>query len=55
MIVNLETITWTELDTLDRSRALVMIPLSPIEEHGPHLPLGTDIIAAADIAAQTAA
>ncbi|WP_162459138.1 creatininase family protein [Desulfosarcina ovata] len=55
MIVELETITWTELDKINRSQALVMIPLSPIEEHGPHLPLGTDIIAAADIAAQAAA
>ncbi|BBO85338.1 hypothetical protein DSCO28_59040 [Desulfosarcina ovata subsp. sediminis] len=55
MIFNLEAIPWTELDRLDRLQALVMIPLSPIEAHGPHLPLGTDIIAAADIAAQAAA
>jgi len=33
---------------------VVLLPLSPIEEHGPHLPIGTDIIAAEDIAKEAA-
>jgi creatinine amidohydrolase len=43
-----------ELDRLDRERTLILIPISPMEEHGPHLPIGTDVMAAADIAKQTA-
>jgi creatinine amidohydrolase len=42
----LEELTWPELDALDRGRAAVIIPFSPLEEHGPHLPLGTDLIMA---------
>jgi creatinine amidohydrolase len=54
LIFKLEEITWMELDSLDRERTLLMIPISPLEEHGPHLPIGTDIMAAADIAEQAA-
>lgn len=39
---------------MDRERTLILIPISPMEEHGPHLPIGTDVMAAADIAARTA-
>jgi len=34
--------TMPELDALDRDRTLIGIPISPLEAHGPHLPLGTD-------------
>jgi creatinine amidohydrolase len=34
------------LDALDRSRTVVVLTVSPIEEHGPHLPLGVDAYAA---------
>lgn len=34
--------TMSELDGLDRERTLIAIPVSPLEAHGPHLPLGTD-------------
>ena len=54
MICRLEEMTWLELDRLPRSRTLVIVPIGPIEEHGPHLPLGTDVMAAADIAEATA-
>lgn len=54
MIVNLDEITWIELDRLNRERTLILIPISPLEEHGPHLPIGTDVMAAVDIAQQTA-
>ena len=47
-------LTWMELEALDKNHSIVLVPLSPIEEHGPHLPLGTDIFGAQDIA-ETAA
>jgi len=54
LIHKLDEMTWMELDQLDRERTLILIPISPLEEHGPHLPIGTDVIAAADIAEQAA-
>lgn len=42
-------LSWIELEALDKNQSIVLVPLSPIEEHGPHLPLGTDILAAQDI------
>lgn len=47
-------LSWTEVEALDKNQSIVLVPLSPIEEHGPHLPLGTDIFAAQDIAATAA-
>ena len=42
---------WEEMSTpalegLDRARTAVIIPVSPLEEHGPHLPVGVDAFAA---------
>jgi creatinine amidohydrolase len=34
------------LDALDRARTLVVLTVSPLEEHGPHLPLGVDAFTA---------
>lgn len=34
------------LDALDRARTLVVLPVSPLEQHGPHLPLGVDAFTA---------
>jgi creatinine amidohydrolase len=34
------------LDALDRERTLAIITVSPLEEHGPHLPLGVDAFTA---------
>ena len=39
----LEELSWPQLDALDRSHTVIFIPISPVEEHGPHLPLGTDM------------
>jgi len=49
-IYKLTELSWTELEELDKDNTCALVPLSPIEEHGPHLPLGTDILAARDIA-----
>ena len=38
----LEQMTMSEFDALDRERTLIAIPVSPLEAHGPHLPLGMD-------------
>lgn len=42
---------WAELSTtalaaLDRSRLVAVLPLAAVEQHGPHLPLGTDLFIA---------
>src|SRR5262249_20441343 len=42
----LEELTAPALDALDRSRTLAVVGVSPIEQHGPHLPVGVDYLAA---------
>lgn len=32
-----------ELQSLDRAKTVLIMPVSPIEVHGPHLPTGTDV------------
>lgn len=39
-------LTLTDLKGLDRDNTIFSMPVSPIEVHGPHLPLGTDIMVA---------
>jgi creatinine amidohydrolase len=34
------------LDALDRARTVIVLTVSPLETHGPHLPVGVDAIAA---------
>jgi creatinine amidohydrolase len=38
--------TWTTLQTLSTDQLVAILPLGAVEAHGPHLPLGTDIIIA---------
>lgn len=45
----------TALDALDRDRALIILAVSPLEEHGPHLPLGVDAFTARHFASAIAA
>jgi len=45
-IHKLEELSTTALDTLDRERTAVIITMSPLEQHGPHLPLGVDAFTA---------
>lgn len=54
-IHQLTELSWVEIDALDKESSIILLPLSPIEEHGPHLPVGTDIFGAQDIAATAAA
>jgi creatinine amidohydrolase len=38
----LEELNYPQLDSLDRQKTLFLVAVSPLEEHGPHLPLGVD-------------
>ena len=38
--------TWEEVRGLDRARTVAILPVGAIEAHGPHLPLGTDVVIA---------
>ena len=49
-IIQLEELTWKQIEALDKTTTLFFIPLSPLEEHGPHLPVGTDLMTARDAA-----
>lgn len=46
--------TWQEIDKLDRDHTLILIPTGAIEQHGPHLPLDTDIFNATAISESVA-
>ena len=49
-IIQLEELSWKQIDLLDRKKTIFFIPFSPLEEHGPHLPVGTDFLTARDAA-----
>jgi creatinine amidohydrolase len=42
----LEELSSPALDALDRARTVVVLTVSPLEEHGPHLPVGVDAFTA---------
>jgi len=42
----LEEMSTPALDALDRTRTVVLLTISPLETHGPHLPVGVDAFAA---------
>lgn len=54
MIFRFEEMSWKEIDAMDRARTMFLVPISPLEEHGPHLPLGVDYINAQFFARETA-
>ncbi len=43
-LVRWETLTKKAFDALDRERCVVLVTCSPMEVHGPHLPLGADAL-----------
>ncbi len=43
MILRLAELSFPRLEALDRERTVVLFAVSPLEEHGPHLPVGTDL------------
>ena len=44
-----------EIEALDREKTIFLMAVSPIEVHGPHLPLGTDVFVAEDLQRRYAA
>lgn len=54
MIFRFEELSWKELDAMDRKRTMFLLAISPLEEHGPHLPIGVDFINADFFARETA-
>ncbi|PYV13298.1 MAG: hypothetical protein DMG21_21340 [Acidobacteria bacterium] len=45
-VFRLAELSYTRLRELDRERTAVIFSVSPLEEHGPHLPVGTDLFSA---------
>ena len=43
-------LTWEEVRDLDRGSAVAILPVGAVEAHGPHLPLGTDVVIAEGMA-----
>lgn len=52
-VLRWETITKTRFDQIDRERAVVLVTCSPLEVHGPHLPLGADALEGEGLAERT--
>jgi len=50
----LEEMSSFEIDRLDRERTVVLLAVSPLEEHGPHLPVGVDAFTARHLAESVA-
>jgi len=53
-IFHLAELSFTRLAELDRDKTVVLFAVSPLEEHGPHLPVGTDVFHAEFFNAQLA-
>lgn len=47
-------LTWEEARDAAAAGAVALVPVGSTEAHGPHLPLGTDVIIAAEVAARAA-
>ena len=48
-----ETLTKKQFDAIDRANAVVFVTCSPLEVHGPHLPLGADFLEGEGLAERT--
>ena len=49
-ILEFSHMSWQQIDQLPREHTVFFLPISPMEEHGPHLPVGTDFLIANDTA-----
>ena len=41
-------LSWKQIQDLDKNKTVFFLPISPLEEHGPHLPVGTDYLTTRD-------
>ena len=46
--------TWEEVRDADRSQAVAILPTGAVEAHGPHMPIGTDVVIAEAMARECA-
>ncbi len=46
-IYRMEELTWPAIDALDRDSTVIILPVGMLEQHGPHLPAGSDTLAVA--------
>jgi len=46
--------TWTDVRDSDRARSVAILPVGAVEAHGPHLPIGTDVVIAEAMASSCA-
>ena len=53
--MRLDELTWPEIDRRGPRRLVLAVPIGSCEQHGPHLPLGTDTIIAEALARGLAA
>jgi len=51
----LQALVWPDVEALPADRSVAILPTGAIEAHGPHLPLGTDIVIAEAMARAGAA
>ena len=49
-----EKLSWPEIDAAAQAGKLVLLPVATIEDHGPHLPVDTDVVIASAICRRTA-
>jgi creatinine amidohydrolase len=54
LMTNWQDVTMPGLEALGRQTQTVILPLGSLEEHGPHLPLGTDTFHALEVARRVA-
>ena len=47
-ILKFEELNWKQIEKLDKEKTILYLPISPLEEHGPHLPVGTDFLTIID-------
>ena len=51
-IIKFEELSWKQIEQLDKNKTIFFLPISPLEEHGPHLPVGTDLLTVRDAATE---
>ena len=49
-----EKMTWSGIDSAAQAGKLVLLPVATIEDHGPHLPVDTDVVIVSAICRRTA-
>ena len=51
-IIKFEELNWKQIEGLNKNKTIFFLPISPLEEHGPHLPVGTDLLTVRDAATE---